>query len=314
MSKTACKKIICEELCARAAHDKDIVVLCSDSRGSAGMSGFFEMYPSRAFEVGIAEQDIVSIAAGMAASGKKPFVFSPASFLTSRSYEQVKVDCAYSDMNVKLIGVSGGVSYGALGYSHHATNDIACMCALPNMAVYMPSDGRQAASLVGQLLSDPRPAYVRVGRNPVDDIYGSGAQFAPGRAISPLSPGPDCDVVIISCGEMVKAAVDAAMALEKDGVKVSVIDMYCLKPFDVDAVISHARNASLVMTVEEHVPSGGLGALVAQAISSNCPKPVHSLSLPDGPVVSGTSQEVFAFYHLDSEGIAREVKRLLGVN
>ena len=171
MNKIANRQAICNVLMEHARTDKDIVVLCSDSRGSASLAPFFKEFPEQAVEVGIAEQDLVGIAAGLARCGKKPFAASPACFLTTRSYVQAKVDVAYSGTNVTLIGISGGVSYGALGMSHHSTQDIASMSAIPNMRVYLPSDRFQTAKLVEALLEDEKPAYIRVGRNPVEDIY-----------------------------------------------------------------------------------------------------------------------------------------------
>ena len=169
MAKTkANKQVICEILMeAAAAGDRDVVVVCSDSRGSASMTPFFDTYPEQAVEAGIAEQDAVGMAAGLAACGKKPWVASPACFLTTRSYEQTKVDCAYSRTNVKLLGISGGVSYGALGMSHHSAQDIAAMAAIPGMRVYLPSDEWQTEKLTRALMADDQCAYIRVGRNPV---------------------------------------------------------------------------------------------------------------------------------------------------
>ena len=171
MNKIPNRQAICETLMTYAKEDRDIIALCSDSRGSASMTPFFETFPEQSVEVGIAEQNLVSMAAGMAKCGKKPYCFSPASFLSTRSYEQAKVDVAYSDTNVKLIGISGGISYGELGMSHHSAQDIAAMSAIPNMRVYLPSDRFQTAKLIRSLLKDEKPAYVRVGRNPVADIY-----------------------------------------------------------------------------------------------------------------------------------------------
>ena len=157
-NKIANRKVICDTLLEAAKTDKDIVVLCSDSRGSASLTPFFDQYPQQSVEVGIAEQDLVSIAAGMASCGKKAWAASPASFVTTRSYEQFKVDVSYSNTNVKLIGISGGVSYGALGMSHHSAQDIAAMSAIPNMRVYLPSDRFQTAELVRALVADNKPA------------------------------------------------------------------------------------------------------------------------------------------------------------
>ena len=170
MNKIPNRQAICEVLMEKAKNDRDIVVLCSDSRGSASLTPFAEAYPDQFVEVGIAEQDLVGIAAGLARCGKKLYAASPASFLSTRSFEQVKVDCAYSDTNVKLIGISGGISYGALGMSHHSAQDIAAIAAIPNMRVYLPSDRFQTRCLIEALLQDQKPAYIRVGRNPVEDI------------------------------------------------------------------------------------------------------------------------------------------------
>ena len=303
------RKAICDVLMERAATDKDIVVLCSDSRGSASLAPFFEKYPEQSVEVGIAEQDLVGIAAGLASCGKKPFAASPASFVTTRSYEQAKVDCAYSDTNVTLIGISGGISYGALGMSHHSAQDIAAMSAIPNMRVYLPSDRFQTAKLIEALLEDEKPAYVRVGRNAVEDVYDErSCPFEMDRATW-LAHGTD--VAIVACGELVKPAWDAAALLEMQGISTTVLDMYCVKPLDTYAVIKAAKEAKVVVTVEEHSPYGGLGSQVAQVVSGSCPRLVRNLALPDAPVITGTSAEVFAHYGLDARGIAASAKDLL---
>lgn len=303
------RQAICDTLLARVAQDKDIVVLCSDSRGSASLSRFADTFPDQFVEVGIAEQDLVSIAAGLARCGKKAFAASPACFLSTRSYEQAKVDCAYSNTNVTLIGISGGVSYGALGMSHHSAQDIAAMSALPNMRVYLPSDRFQTAKLVEALLQDEKPAYLRVGRNAVEDVYTEDAcPFAMDKATW-LREGED--VAIIACGEMVRPALDAAEALAAEGITATVLDMYCVKPLDKEAVLRAAQKAKAVLTVEEHAPYGGLGSMVAQVVAENCPRKVKNLTLPDAPVITGTSKEVFAYYGLDAAGIAAAARELV---
>lgn len=303
------RQAICDTLLARAAQDKDIVVLCSDSRGSASLSRFADTFPDQFVEVGIAEQDLVSIAAGLARCGKKAFAASPACFLSTRSYEQAKVDCAYSNTNVTLIGISGGVSYGALGMSHHSAQDIAAMSALPNMRVYLPSDRFQTAKLVEALLQDEKPAYLRVGRNAVEDVYTEDAcPFAMDKATW-LREGED--VAIIACGEMVRPALDAAEALAAEGITATVLDMYCVKPLDKEAVLRAAQKAKAVLTVEEHAPYGGLGSMVAQVVAEHCPRKVKNLTLPDAPVITGTSKEVFAYYGLDAAGIAAAARELV---
>ena len=309
MNKIPNRKAICDVLLKEAETDKDIVVLCSDSRGSASLAPFADAYPEQFVEMGIAEQDLVSVSAGLAHCGKKAFAASPACFLSTRSYEQCKIDVAYSNTNVKLIGISGGISYGALGMSHHSAQDIAAMSAIPNMRVYLPSDRFQTAKLIEALLKDEKPAYIRVGRNPVEDIYTEdNCPFELDKA-TVLTEGTDA--AIIACGEMVRPAYEAAKLLEKDGIHATVLDMYCVKPLDKEAIVKAASNAKVVVTAEEHAPFGGLGSMVSQVVGTECPRKVLNIALPDAPVVSGTSKEVFDYYGMNAEGIAKTVKDAL---
>ena len=309
MAKTANKQMICEVLMEAAKTDKNIVALCSDSRGSGSFTAFAQNYPEQFVETGIAEQNLVSIAAGLAKCGKKAYAVSPACFLSTRSYEQCKIDAAYSNTNVKLIGISGGVSYGALGMSHHSAQDIAAMSAIPNMRVYIPSDHLQTAELIKALLKDEKPAYIRVGRNAVDPVYEEGnVPFEMDKA-TVVTKGED--IAIIACGEMVKPAKDAAAILAEEGIAATVLDMYCVKPLDEKSVIEAAAHARAVLTVEEHAPFGGLGSMVAQVVGRECPRKVFNMSLPDAPVITGTSMEVFDTYGLNAEGIAAKARELL---
>ena len=308
-NRIANRQVICDVLMQRAEQDPSLVVLCSDSRGSASLTPFAEKYPSRFVEAGIAEQDLVGIAAGLASCGKRPFAAAPASFLSTRSYEQIKIDVAYSHTNVKLIGISGGVSYGALGMSHHSLQDIAAISAIPGMRVYLPSDQFLTRRLMEQLSADGEPAYIRIGRNPVDDVYADDTfPFVMDRAIK-LADGKD--VLIAACGEMVALALAAAGLLAQSGISASVLDMYCLKPFDTQTLLQEAAACRLVVTVEEHAPFGGLGAMTAQTLSAQLPKRVLQLSLPDAPVYTGTSQDVFRHYGLDAQGIADTIRKQL---
>ena len=309
MNKIANKQVICEVLMEKAKNDKDVVVLCSDSRGSSSLTPYADAFPEQFVEVGIAEQSLVSIAAGLARCGKKPYAASPACFLSTRSMEQAKVDCAYSHTNVKLIGVSGGVSYGALGMTHHSATDIADMASIPGMRVYLPSDRFQTRKLMEALYADTDPAYVRVGRNAVEDVYSEdNCPFEMDRA---TVLGEGSDVAIIACGEMVKPAVEAMEKLKAEGVSAGVLDMYCVKPLDTAAVIKAAENAKAVVVVEEHTRIGGLGAMVAQVLGENCPRRMKSLGLPDAPAIAGKSQEVFDYYGLNADGIAAAAHELL---
>jgi len=309
MNQIPNRQAICDVLMQEAAHDKNIVVLCSDSRGSASLAKFAEAFSEQFVEVGIAEQNLVSIAAGLAKCGKKAYVASPACFLSTRSYEQCKVDVAYSNSNVKLIGISGGVSYGALGMSHHSAQDIAALSAIPDMRVYLPSDRFQTEWLFRELLKDEKPAYIRVGRNAVEDIYECGESlFELDRAVC-LREGKD--VLIVACGEMVKPALEAAERLAADGIEAAVLDMYCVKPIDKAGILRILPEVKAVLTVEEHSPFGGLGSMVSQIVAGHHPVKVKNLSLPDEPVITGTSREVFDYYGLNAGGIAESARNLL---
>lgn len=309
MNKIPNRQAICETLMEKVKEDKSIIALCSDSRGSASMTPFFNAFPENCVETGIAEQNLVSISAGLAKCGKKPFCFSPASFISTRSYEQAKVDVAYSNTNVKLVGISGGISYGALGMSHHSAQDIAAMSAIPNMRVYLPSDRFQTKCLIEALLQDEKPAYLRVGRNAVEDVYTEdNCPFEMDKA-TVLREGSD--VVLVACGEMVKPCYDAAALLEKEGISATVLDMYCVKPLDTETLLRYAKEAKAVVTAEEHAPFGGLGSMVAQVIGANCPKKVINVALPDAPVITGTSKEVYDYYGMTAEGIAAKAKEAL---
>ena len=309
MNKIPNRQAICEVLMEKAETDKDIVVLCSDSRGSASLAPCAAKYPEQFVEVGIAEQDLVSISAGLVKCGKRPFAASPACFLSTRSYEQAKIDCAYSDTNVTLVGISGGVSYGALGMSHHSAQDIAAMSAIPNMRVYLPSDRFQTAKLIEALLQDTRPAYLRVGRNAVEDIYSENdIPFVMDKA-TVLAEGTD--VLLVACGEMVRPALDAVALLKEQGISAGLLDMYCVKPLDKEAIVDAAGKVKAVISVEEHAPFGGLGSMVSQVVGSACPRRVINMALPDAPVISGTSREVFDYYGLNAEGIAAKAAEIL---
>ncbi len=308
MNKITNRQVICDTLLEAAEKDRDIVVVCSDSRGSASLAAFAEKYPEQFVEMGIAEQNLVTVSAGLASCGKKVFAASPACFISTRSYEQAKVDVAYSKTNVTLIGISGGVSYGALGMTHHSCQDIAAFAALPDMRVYLPSDRFQTARLMEALLQDSLPAYVRVSRSATEDVYGEDMDFTLNQA-NVLMEGED--ILLVACGEMVPAAYRAGKMLQEKGFSTGLLDMYCVKPIDEETLLAAARKAKVVVTVEEHSPYGGLGSITAQVISAHCPGKVVNLALPDGHLVGGTNTEIFAHYGLDAEGIARACQEAL---
>ncbi len=304
----ACRKSFTEELLERARQDKDIVVVTTDARGSVTLTDFAEELPAQFVECGIAEQNAVGIASGLAHSGKKVFACGPACFYVARSLEQVKVDMAYSENPVKILGVSGGVAYGALGATHHSLHDIAVLRTFPGMNIVLPSDARQTRKLVDILVDYPHPTYVRVGRAGVPDVYeNDDFDFAPGKAVKLLEGD---DLTIIAAGEMVWHALQAGRQLAEEGIKARVLDMSWIKPCDEQAVLDAARETGRIITVEEHSKFGGLGAMVTEILAEN-PVPVKILGIPDENVVHGTNTEIFHHYGLDAEGIVKSAKHFV---
>lgn len=310
VSGTPCRKAFTETLLSLAREDGRLIALTSDARGSVTLDEFAKTLPGQFVEVGIAEQDAVGIAAGLATTGRNVFVCGPACFLSARSLEQVKVDVAYSKTNVKIIGVSGGLSYGALGFSHHSLHDVAVMRTFPEMTVILPCDERQTRAMTRTLAGLKGPAYVRMGRNAVPDVYEAGdVPFVIGKA-NRLHEGTDATV--IATGETVRPALDAAIALAAEGISVRVLDMHTLRPLDTEAVLDAARETGHLVTVEEHSVYGGLGGAVAELVSQKHPVPLRILGVPDDPVPAGNSKDVFRHFGLDADGIARSIRSLLG--
>jgi transketolase len=273
------------------------------------MAEFVRQLPDQFVETGIAEQNLVGIAAGMAASGLKPYVTSPACFLSMRSIEQVKVDVAYSHQPVRLIGISGGLSYGALGMSHHSLQDLAVMRAIPGIQVVLPADRHETKKLIEAVQHTRDPIYIRIGRNPVPDVYPDDHYpFVIGNAVC-LHDGTD--VTVIATGETVRGALDAALELGAEGISCRVLNLHTIKPLDEPAILAAAADTGAIVTVEEHSVHGGLGAAVAELLIQNLPVPMRILGVPDEPAVPGTSAEVFRHYGLDADGIKRAVHTLL---
>lgn len=309
MNKIPNRQVICDTLLELAKDDRDIMVLASDSRGSAAMAPFANTFPEQFVEVGIAEQNIVGMSAGLAHSGKKPFVTSPACFLSMRSIEQIKVDVAYSRTNVKLIGISGGVSYGALGMSHHSVQDIAVARAIPGLAIVLPADRHETKKLTEALVKYDGGVYVRIGRNPVEDVYESDDYpFEIGKAVI-VQEGSD--ITIIAAGETVRVALDAAKALSENGVSARVINMHTIKPLDEEAILAAARETGRIITVEEHSIYGGLGAAVAEVVVQHHPVPMKVLGIPDEPAIAGKTAEVFRHYGLTGDNIKQIALELI---
>lgn len=309
MNKISNRQVICDTLMELAKEDKDIMVLTCDSRGSASMGSFANEYPEQFVEVGIAEQDSVGIAAGLATCGKKPYVASPACFLSMRSVEQIKVDVAYSKTNVKLIGISGGVSYGALGMTHHSLQDIAVIRAIPDIAVLLPADRFETKKMIEALQSYNKPAYIRIGRNPVEDVYkNENFEFKIGKA-NMLHEGND--ITIIATGETVKAAVDASNELEAKGIGCRVLSMHTIKPLDEEAIIKAAKETKGIITIEEHSVHGGLGAAVSEVVCQNAPTKMRILAIADEAPITGNTKEVFNYYGLTAENLVNVAQEIL---
>ncbi|WP_336773059.1 transketolase family protein [Paenibacillus sp. MMO-58] len=304
------RQVICDTLLELAKDDRDIMVLASDSRGSAAMAPFANTYPNQFVEVGIAEQNIVGISAGLAHSGKKPFVTSPACFLSMRSIEQIKVDVAYSATNVKLVGISGGVSYGALGMSHHSVQDLAVTRAIPGLAVLMPADRHETKKMTEALVGYEGGVYIRIGRNPVEDVYESDEyEFKIGKAVT-MREGND--LTIIASGETVRVALDTEASLKENGVSCRVLNMHTIKPLDEEAILCAARETGHIITVEEHSIHGGLGAAVAEVVIQNFPVPMRIIGIPDEPAIAGKTAEVFEHYGISVQGLKKAALELLG--
>jgi transketolase len=309
MNKIPNRQVVCDTLIEYGKEDRNILVVTSDSRGSASMTDFAKVLPEQLIEVGIAEQDLVGISAGLATCGKKPYVASPACFLTMRSIEQVKVDVAYSKTNVKLIGISGGVSYGALGMSHHSLQDIAVMRAIPGIAIILPADRHETRKMMEALIKYEGPVYIRIGRNPVEDIYNdTNFEYEIGKAIT-LREGKD--ITIIATGETVKAAVDASDSLKAEGINCRVLNMHTLKPLDEEAIIKAAKETGHIITIEEHSIFGGLGAAIAEVVVQNNPIPMKIIGIPDEPAIAGNSAEIFEHYGLSASNLCKCSKQML---
>ncbi len=307
----ACREAYTTVLLELAKNDPDIIVISSDARGSCSLNTYVKTLPDQFVEIGIAEQNEIGVAAGLSVVGKKPYVCAPACFLTARSLEQIKVDVAYSHQNVKILGVSGGISYGALGASHHTLHDIATLRCIPDLTLIIPCDAIQTAAALRSVAQTKDAVFFRIGREKVPAVYTEELGMEPfvfGKA-NTLKEG--CDLTLVACGEMVYHALEAATLLKTQGIEARVLDMATLKPFDEEAIIKAAGETGAILTVEEHSINGGLGATVSQIVCANHPVPVTTLGLPDEYLVTGTSLELFSEYGLDAKGIAESARKLL---
>lgn len=309
MGKATCREAFTDELLRLARQDSTLWMVATDSRGSVTSGHFFETLPKQAVEMGIAEQNGISVAAGLALTGKNVFVCGPACFLSGRAFEQIKIDVAYNETNVKIVGVSAGVSYGPLGTTHTCLHDFAGMRSLPQIEIFAPADDMQTRFVTNYLAAKRGPAYIRMGRGAVENIYQSSDTFDIGKAKC-LRKGSD--IAIIACGEMVYPTLCAAEMLLHEGVSATVLDVFSLRPFDETAVVAAAQRTGAVLTVEEHSIFGGLGEQVSHVLAESCPTRMRILGFPDEQYRVGKPDDLFAAYGLNAIGIANAARRLIG--
>jgi transketolase len=297
------------ELEALAATRDDIVVLTADLASSNGLDSFQRAYPARFVNTGIAEQNMMSVAAGMASTGMIPFVATFASFASLLCAEQLRTDLAYTRMKVRVLAHHAGISMGFYGTSHHAVEDIAVTRAMGNMTVVSACDGNAIRGLIRATVDVDGPVYIRIGRGAEKPVYDSIPEFAPGRFV-PLREGRDATIIATGIG--VRAALDAADLLEADGLSVRVLDAAYIKPLDTDAILAAVRETGAVLTVEEHNPYGGLGSAVGEVIAeAGIATRFRKHALPDDYALVAPPTHLYRHYGLTGQGVAEALKGLL---
>lgn len=295
-------------LAAVGAKNKNIVVLDADLSKSTKTNVFKEQFPDRFFNVGIAEQNLISVGAGLAATGKIPFVSSFAMFATGRAFEQIRNAVCYPKLNVKVCATHAGITVGEDGATHQSLEDIACMRVLPNMTVVVPADEAETTSVIEWAANYQGPVYVRLGRAGVDDTTPAGYQFVPGKSQT-LVEGSD--LTIIACGALVGPAVEGAKELAQAGISARVINMASIKPIDKDAIVKAAQETGAILTAEEHNVVGGLGSAVAEVVVQEAPVPMVFVGVQDSFGESGTPKELMAKYGLTAKDIVAAAKNLV---
>jgi transketolase len=295
-----CRKDFAATLTQLAREDERIVAVCNDSVGSSNLVAFREEFPDRLFNVGIAEQDLVGVGAGLANGGLIPFVSAAAPFLTGRALEQIKADVAYSNTHVVLCGQSPGMAYGELGPTHHSIEDLAWTRAIDNLRVLVPADPAQTRAAVRWAAANPGPLYLRVPRFKVPAVTPDDAVLEPGRAVL-LNDGDD--ITVIAVGAMVSRALEAAERLRSDGIRARVINMPFVDPLDEAAVLDAAGETRGIVTVEEAVVTGGLGAAVASLVAQHRPVPMRILGV-GGFAPTGSASFLLDHFGLNADGIA----------
>ncbi len=320
--KIATRDAYGEELLKLGHENPSVVVLDADLSGSTKTAKFAQAFPERFFNVGIAEADMLGIAAGLAHSGKIPFASSFAVFATGRAYDQIRQSIAYPGFGVKIVATHGGLTVGPDGASHQALEDIALMRVLPNMTVIVPCDANETKQAVRAACEHPGPVYIRLGRSPVETVTPEGARFeiGKGRVLSPdLSRDAllgdssfAYDVSFVACGIMVGASLEAAARLEKEGVSCLVVDFPCVKPLDEELLLAVAKRSRILLTAEEHSVIGGLGGAVCEHLAGVHPTRVIRLGVRDSFGQSGSAEELLEFYGLTPDGLVTNAKQALG--
>ena len=309
MIEKANLEVFSETLLDLARHDKDIVVVTSDSRGSGKLTNFGKELPDQIIEVGIAEQNLVAICAGLSAVGKKVFGVSPSSFLTARALEQIKNDIAYSNHPVTLVGISSGVSYGQLGSTHHSIHDIAVLRAINNLNIVVPCDNFETQKVIKSAVNYSEPLFIRFGKKPMLKIHNNNQIFKIGKCIK-VKEGND--LVFIATGETVQRAYQAIEILEKDNFKCTLISMHTIKPFDEDLFLKSIKNTKGIITVEEHSESGGLGEKCASILAQRkITVNFKIIGFPDEYMVNGSQSDVLDFYNMSPKTLAEIAKTLI---
>jgi transketolase len=292
-----------------AREDSDVLVVTSDSRGSAKLAAFAKAAPGQIVEVGIAEQNLVGVAAGLSAAGKIVFAVSPACFLTARSLEQIKNDLCYSNRPVNAVGISAGVSYGALGTTHHSLHDFAVLRAIHNITIIAPADNFETREAVRAAARLQTPTYLRFGKKLMPHLPRSTPGFQLGKA-SLIREGTDLS--FLACGEAVAPALAAAELLAKEGFQCRVLSLHTIKPLDGSAVIEAATETRVVITVEEHSVNGGLGeACASLLLQAGIHTRFKIVGFPDEHTVTGSQEEIFQHYGIDGRGLASTARRLI---
>ena len=309
MIEKANLEVFAETLLDLAKKDKDIIVVTSDSRGSGKLTNFGKELPDQIIEVGIAEQNLVGICAGLSSAGKKVFGVSPSSFLTARSLEQIKNDIAYSDHPVTLVGISAGVSYGQLGATHHSIHDIAVLRAINNINIVVPADNFETKEVIKSAVNFKHPLFIRFGKRPMLKLHEGEHNFKIGNGIKIKSGS---DLAIIATGETVQRALKASELLEKLNINCTLISMHTIKPFDEEIFLNSISKVKAVITIEEHSISGGLGEKCASVLmQKNIHLPFKILGFPDEYMVNGSQKDVLDHYNMSAEKILEIAKKLI---